>query len=138
MIELANIHSERLHDTQRVTSTANLFGVHFPLKLEPTIYAMADRLAPAYNGGYWHFYGLSNGGFYMAPDSDTAFDVSCENGFSGQLSPDGLGITACLYAYSHLSFGEGEFAQVCVEHYHLLRDLMIGHAEAKAILRAID
>jgi hypothetical protein len=88
MITLANIHSERLDDTLRVTYTANLFGVHFPFKLEPTIYGMADRLAPAYNGGYWHFYGLSNGGFYMAPATDAIFDVSCENGFDGKLSAD--------------------------------------------------
>jgi len=138
MITLANLYSERLDDTLRVTYTANLFGVHFPFKLEPTIYGMADRLAPAYNGGYWHFYGLSNGGFYMAPATDTIFDVSCENGFDGKLSADALGITACLYAYSHLSFGEGEFAQVCAEHYHLLRDFMMEHAEARAILRATD
>ena len=81
MIQLAHIYSERLNDAQRLNVTANLFGVHFPFNLEPTIYAMADRLAPAYNGGYWHFYGLSNQGLYMAPDSDTLFDVSCENGF---------------------------------------------------------
>ena len=32
MITLANIHSERLDDQLRVTCTANLFGVHFPVK----------------------------------------------------------------------------------------------------------
>jgi hypothetical protein len=138
MIQLANIHSERLDDTQRVTCTANLFSVYFPLKLEPRIFAMADMLSRDYNGGYWHFYALSNGGFYMAPASEAFFDVSCENGFDGKLSADAFGITACLYAYSHLSFGEGEFAQVCAQHYHLLRDFMMEHAEARAILRAID
>ena len=138
MITLAKIYSERLDDQLRVTSTADLFGVHFPLRLEPSIFAMADRLAPSYRGGYWHFYALSNGGFYMAPASDTIFDVSCENGFGGKLSADALGITACLYAFSHLSFGEGEFAQTCAEHYHLLRSYLFEHVEAKAILRAID
>ena len=138
MITLAKIYSERLDDTQRVTYTADLFGVQFPLRLEPTIFAMADRLAPAYRGGYWHFYALSNGGFYMAPATDTIFDVSCENGFEGALSADALGITACLYAYSHLSFGEGAFAQVCAEQYHLLRDYMMEHAEVRAILQATD
>lgn len=139
MIKLANIHADRLDDTQRVNHTANLFGVLcFPLKLEPTIFAMADRLAPAYSGGLWSFYALSNGGWYMAPDSEPVFDVSCENGFDGKLSADALGITACLYAYSHLSFGEGEFAQTCARHYHLLRDFMMEHSEARAILRATD
>ena len=138
MITQAKLYSERLDDTLRVTYTANLFGVHFPFKLEPTIYGMADRLAPAYNGGYWHFYGLSNGSFYMAPDSETTFDVCCENGFDGKLSPDALGITACLYAFSSLSFGVGEFAQVCAEKYQQLREFSMEHAEARAILRATD
>lgn len=138
MIKLANIHSDRLDDTQRVAFTAKLFGMHFPMKLEPTIYGMADMLAPAYQGGYWNFYGLSNGGFFMSPSTDTIFDVSCENGFDGKLSANALGVTACLYSYSHLSFGEGEFAQVCAAHYHLLRDFMMEHAEARAILRATD
>ena len=138
MIQLAHIHSERLNDAQRLAVTAKLFGVSFPFKLEPCVYGMADRLAPSYRGGYWHFYALSNGGFYMAPATDTLFDISCENGFDGKLSADALGVTACLYAYSHLSFGEGAFAQTCAEHYHLLRDFMMEHAEARAILRATD
>jgi len=138
MITQAKLYSERLDDTLRVTYTANLFGVQFPFKLEPTIYGMADRLAPAYNGGYWHFYGLSNGGFYMAPATDAMFEVSCENGFDGKLSADALGITACLYAYSNLSFGEGAFPQTCAQHYQLLREFSMEHAEARAILRATD
>jgi hypothetical protein len=138
MIKLANIHSELLNDAQRLDIPARLYGLNFSLKLEPAIYSMADMLAPAYLGGYWHFYTLSNGGWYMAPATDTIFDVSCENGFDGKLSADALGVTACLYAYSHLSFGEGEFAQVCAEHYHLLRPFLCEHAEAKAIFRAID
>ena len=47
MIQLANIHSERLNDAKRLTVTADLFGVHFPFKLEPCVYTLADRLAPA-------------------------------------------------------------------------------------------
>ena len=36
MIQLAHIHSERLNDAQRLAVTADLFGVDFPFKLEPT------------------------------------------------------------------------------------------------------
>ena len=138
MIQLAHIYAERLNDAQRLNVTANLFGVHFPFKLEPTIYGMADRLAPAYEGGYWHFYSLSNGGFYMAPATHTFFGIRCDNGFEGKVSADAFGITACLYAYSNLAFDQGPFAQVCAEHYHLLREFMMEHAEARAILRATD
>jgi hypothetical protein len=75
-------------------------------------------------------------GFYMAPNSDEVFHVTCDNMFKGDLSGDALGITACLYAYSNLSFGHGGFAQECARHYHLLREYMMDHPEVKAILGA--
>jgi hypothetical protein len=75
----------------------------------------------------------------MAPCSDILYEVCCDNGFEGKLSEDALGITACLYAYSHLSFSNNEaFAEVCAKHYHFLREFMLEHAEATSILRAID
>jgi hypothetical protein len=40
--------------------------------------------------------------------------------------------------YSHLSFRDDAFASICAENYHLLRDFMMEHSEATAILRAID
>jgi len=49
------------------------------LQLEPLVYAITDNIAEEYNGGFWEFYTLSNGAFYMAPHSDTPFKVSCEN-----------------------------------------------------------
>jgi len=55
------------------------------------------HLAHEYKGGYWDFYTLSNGGFYMALNSDASFDVICDNQYRGNLSADALGITACLY-----------------------------------------
>ena len=122
-----------------LSHTADLFGLNFPLQLEPLVYAITDHIAEEYNGGYWEFYTLSNGGFYMAPHSNTPFNVSCENGFEGVLSADALGITACLYAYSLLSFnGKNGFDETCARHYHWLRDYMLDHPEAAAILGAID
>ena len=118
----------------RIQHTHDLFGVNFPLSLEPLVYAFAGNLSNDYSGGYWNFYTLSNGGFYMAPDSDTPFKVNCENGFEGSLSADALGIAICLYAYSHLSFSEDLF----IDHYYWLRDFMLDHPEAESILRAID
>ena len=125
-------------DDQRMNTTADLFGVYFPLQLEPFVYAMTSKLSEDYSGGYWHFYQLSNGGFYMAPDGDGQYAVVSENGFEGFMSADALGLTVCLYAYSHLSFGETDFAYTCGQQYHLLREFMFGHAEAGAILGAID
>ena len=125
-------------DEQRLDTTAELFGIHFPLKLEPAIYTFASNLSEDYAGGYWNFYSLSNGGFWMAPDDGQMYRVACENGFEGQLSAEALGIVTCLYAFSHLSFGENHFADICGQHYHLLREYVMEHAEVVAILGAID
>jgi len=127
-----------LAEGERADFVHALFGLNFPFKLEPTIFTVAGRLAEEYNGGFWQFHALSNGGFYMAPDVDHGYQVSCENGFEGELSADALGITACLYAESHLSFGEGSFAETCAEQYHLLREYAMDHPEAGAILAACD
>ena len=133
------ITRERLVENQRTSITAGLFGVHFPLLVEPLVYALTESMTREYRGGYWQFYSLSNGGFYMAPDSERYYPVACQNGYEGILSADALGITACLYAYSHLSFLDNPtLAEVCAEQYHLLREYMLEQTEAEGILGAID
>ena len=128
-----------LTEDNRATFTAALFGPHFPLRLEPTIYAITDRIAPAYQGGYWRFWRLGDEGFYMAPDAEHSFAVRSMNGWQGELSADALGIACCLTAYSHLSFGAPEaFARTCAEHYHRLRGWMMEHPEVEGILWATD
>ena len=135
----SNIVRQQVSDKQRIQHTADLFGIHYPLNIEPAVYSIASNIATEYNGAYWEFYALSNGGFYMAPCSVQSYQVICENGFEGMLSADALGITACLYAYSHLSFSSNEtFAELCANHYLWLRAYMLEHKEAKAILSAID
>ena len=129
---------ELVPENQRMAITERLFGIHFPLHLEPVIYGITDRMAECYSGGLWEFYTLSNGGFYMAPSSDDVFRVTCDNQFEGDLSADALGITACLYAYSHLSFSNGRFARVSACHYHRLREFMFEHTEVREILGATD
>jgi hypothetical protein len=129
---------ELVPENRRLAITERLFGTHFPLRLEPVIYGITERMAKDYSGGYWEFYTLSNGGFYMAPLTDRVFRVTCDNQFQGDLSADALGITACLYAYSHLSFSNTRFARVSECHYHRLREYMFEHREVKAILEATD
>jgi hypothetical protein len=132
------ITRELVSENQRLDTTERLFGIHFPLHMEPVIYGITDRMAADYKGGYWDFYTLSNGGFYMAPSSDDIFQVTCDNFFQDELSSDALGITACLYAYSNLSFSNGRFARVSACHYHRLREYSFQHPEVKAILGATD
>lgn len=137
-ITRTDITRQPVADDQRITLTADLFGAYFPLRLEPFVYAMTSTLSDDYSGGYWHFYALSNGGFYMAPDGRGKFQVISENGYECFMSADALGITACLYAYSHLSFGDDDFAETCARQYHRLREYVFEHPEAREILAVID
>ncbi len=136
---MTDVTRQLVPQCQRMAVADKLFDIHFPLRLEPTVFSITAGLAEAYQGGFWHFYVLSNGGFYMAPDIESPCRVVCDNGFAGVLSADALGITACLYAYSRLSFLEwSRFVEVCAQQYHLLREYMMEHPEAGNILRAID
>jgi hypothetical protein len=77
------------------------------------------------------------GGFTLR-DTDGTFEVVSDNGFEGTLSAEAFGVTACLYAYSHLSFGNDEFARKCASQFHFLREYALEHAEVAAILAATD
>jgi len=136
------ITSQLVPEASRMDTVDRLFGLRYVLQLEPAVFRFAESLADNYDYGYWLFYTLSNGGFYLAPRSDTIYNISSTNGFDGQMAADALGITACLYSYSHLSFGdgqgEGDFSELCANHYHWLREYAMGHREVRSIFQAID
>ena len=137
--EETRITRAELDDGQRTALPARLFGAMFTTRVEPYVFGIARALSPDYDGGYWEFYALSNGGFYMAPAGDERYQVRCENGFDGEMSADAFGITCGLYCFSHLSFSAPQaMAEACAEQYHLLREYMLQHAEAPAILAATD
>lgn len=120
----------------RMRALHSAFGSHCVL-VEGTVFTMLRRLSPQYDGGYWQFYTLSNGGFYMAPDGEGTLRLSCEgNGYAGTVSADAAGIVASLMALSHLSFIVDD--QDIVRVFHRLRDFAADHAEHRAIFRAID
>ncbi len=132
------IYCGEIPEGQRATHAAKLFGARF-LFLESYVFDTASSLSSDYDGGHWRFYGLCNGGFYIAPSEPREFQVQCANGFEGVLSADAFGITCSLYAYSLLSFSpDAAFGEVCAEHFHRLREYMLDHRETSSILRAID
>jgi len=99
--------------------------------------AYLEKLSQDYKGGYWEFYELSNGGWYTAPRGDKRFNMAWSgNYYEGVMSADAAGITATLYALSHLANSTQEDA--LIEAYHKLRDFAIEHAEGQEILSAID
>jgi hypothetical protein len=135
--QLFPVTRELVPEDQRLAITERLFGLRFPL--EPFIYGVADRLAEDYKGGYWDFFTLSNGSFYMAPSDAVTYHVICDNFYEGNLSSDAFGLTSCLYAYSHLSFvGTAAFSHTYTDMYHKLRQFMLDHPDARKILAATD
>jgi hypothetical protein len=130
------LSAREIPSAERLQILPRHFDRHM-FQVEHAIYAFMRRLAKEYTGGYWNYFELSNGGFYMAPEHDQPFNIGVDtNGFQGTMSADAAGITACLFALSHLSF-QIENDSIA-EHFHQLRDFALTHAEASAILGAID
>ena len=48
-------------ENQRLVLIEKLFGIHFPLRLELTLYGIAAKMTQGqYSGGYWQFYVLDH------------------------------------------------------------------------------
>lgn len=119
---------------------------HLPLcfsMFESSVYHWLDRYAKNYHGGYYHFYTLSNGGFFIAPDQGYYLD-GFQNGFEGgEVCAEACGIIACLYILNGLSFHFHEKddevqLKLVIDYYYQLRDYAISHEENGIILQAID
>jgi Antirestriction protein len=102
---------------------------------EGRVFDWMGWLCPSYSGGYWDFFELSNGGFFMAVQGPP-IQLRSENGFEAEMSREAAGMTACLFACSHLSFRYDD--ETLARHYHWLRDFAAEHAEAPLIWAAID
>ena len=131
-----SIIAERIPEGDRRMDVLPRHFGRLMLQVEDAVYTFMRYLATEYRGGYWHFYELSNGGFYMAPDMEPVHVHVESNGYEGQMSADAAGITACLFALSHLS--NQLHNDLLVRHFYLLRNFALEHAEARQILAAID
>lgn len=129
------VTATRVADRDRLRTLPKFFGRHM-LRIEGLVYTWMGKLSTEYVGGFWEFYELSNGGFYMAPREGTFAIVVFGNQYSGRLSADAAGIVACLFAIGTLmnTTIESRF----VELYHNLRAFAAEHAEGAQILAAID
>jgi hypothetical protein len=125
-------------ESARADYVGKLFGVRW-IWIESFVFDTAGSLSEHYEGGIWTFHSLSSGGFFMSPACRPTYIVQCDNGFEGTLSSEAFGITACLYAFSSLSFSpDANFSQLCADHFHKLREFALQHAECRSILLAAD
>jgi hypothetical protein len=132
----ARISSAVVPDELRINVLPRFLGRHY-LTGESLVYDWAARLCHSYNGGLWHYFTLSNGGFYMAPADSSRVHVRWHlNGYSDMMGADAFGIVVMLFALCHLA--EKTLDDTIIERYHQLREFATHHVEAANILRAID
>lgn len=111
------------------------------LRFEQLVYALTDHHSPDYNGGYWKYYQLSNGGWFICPPAGEYAVQNPENFYDGRMSGEALGIAICMIALSRLAFaavGRETVAEKLSEDFHRLRDFALDHAEAGEIMRFTD
>lgn len=138
--ELAAITASVVPDELRIGFWPQHFGsIPQWITLEPRIFAWMERLCADYHGGIWRFSTLSNGGAFMAPESEhdekwTLFNSM--NGNGAELTSEAAGMVACLMAYNHHACRTE--CNAMTEHYYLLRDYALIHPECSAIMHLID
>ncbi len=124
-------------DDKRLSVLPDFFGFKLMLDAEALAFAYMTKLSVDYSGGYWHYYRLSNGGFYMAPAIDKPMRLEwAGNGYEGMMTADAAGIVATLFMVNHLAAKVQTDAMVDL--YYKVRDFAADHPEAKAIFAAID
>lgn len=107
------------------------------LEYERGVFDLMRRACPDYNGGYWEYYRLSNGGFYISLHSDKLFKVEQPSNFyKGRMSADAVSIGINLYLLCEFAW------QVDQEHFteafNNLRDFAKQHPEWSEIFHFID
>lgn len=152
----------------RMTFLPEFFGAKYMIRGEGLVYVWMGKLCKEYRGGFWQFFTLSNGGFFMAPDAKM---IKRSDG--GSLShwlpegirervggwrtvPQGSLLTMTVPTNGFIGEMSGEAAGIVatlfalcqlageteveqhIEHYHSLRSFACDHVEREQILAAID
>ena len=73
----SSLQAIEVPDDERVHILPKHFGRHM-LRVEYAIYTFMAELAASYDGAFWKFVELSNGGFYMVPMDQITFDIRVE------------------------------------------------------------
>ncbi|EEW4238939.1 antirestriction protein [Escherichia coli] len=98
-----------------------------------------DKIEAHYDGGEWDFYELSNGGFFMVPNSREHYRISVQgNYFDGLLTAEAAGMVVTSFVLAQLANAELPFSERCNDYYHRLFDYACGHNEYTQFRAAID
>lgn len=131
-----SIRKEKCPDNKRSEFLPRFVGNKYA-SYETSIYNFLSRVCPQYNGGYWKFCTLSNGGFYMELSKEGLLEIEQPlNYYKGKMSADAASIAVNLYVLCDYAIRVDE--TWFTEAFHYLRDYAKQHPEAHEIFRFID
>lgn len=108
---------------------------------ESLTYEYASRFIAGYSGGYWEFFELSNGAFFMAPSGEDLLRLVVTDNYTDvEVSPEAAGIVVTLYTLNYLMHARVRAAEKerFIELYCKLLDYVLDHKDGAAIRKAID
>lgn len=134
--EIVIITAESIPESERMQALPFYFKNHM-LAVEKQIYSCMHQFCQGHNGGFWDFYRLDNGGFYMACHSKARYFLSSPmNEYQKIVDADTAGMIVCLYAYNFLCCKTE--SDILIEQYYKLLDYVHFHPHAQEIFKAID
>ncbi len=92
---------------------------------ELQVYALAKKWMPEYEGGFWHFIRLPEGGGYMMPDCGRVHLVSSENWFDRTVSADAAGIILTSLAINRRLAAHHDSSNPALTRLYMLRDAQL-------------
>jgi hypothetical protein len=129
------ITATKVEENHRLAMLPKYFGRHLG-RAERLVYTYMRHISKDYDGGLWEFYELSNGGFYMAPESPETMALVVENSFDGTMSADAAGLIATLMAISSLGFTTRDSDIAAL--YLNVEAYALQHSEGNQIARALN
>jgi len=132
------IHCDKVKDKDRILFLTHQLGC-WANEFEQSVFSWLRNLCPEYKGGYWEFYKLENGGFFMAPVITSKLPLFVSgNGYSDRLSSVPIGIITTLFALGSFAFDYHEITDLFAVKYHQLLDYAEQQPESDQIFSAID
>lgn len=130
-----DIKAVLVRENKRLDFLPKHFGQYF-LRAEQMIFNLICDLSSDYDGGYWDYFELTNGGFFLQPPSrDEGYNIlQWGNGYEGVVSEQAAGIIVTMMVINHLGWKDENF----FPYFHKLEEYALNHKEKKEIFSALD
>ena len=128
--------------TERVASEAERMDF-LPARLgnathlfESHLFSWAEQTAENYNGGFWDFVELSNGGFYCRPADHKIYHCKNIAGETADVENDVIGLFATCAALADISWHVAD--DRILQNYEAVRAFIALHRECRTLWRLMD